>query len=121
MQAQPHEGYRLLRDLIGDKSHFVVTSNVDGFFVRSGFAVENVCEIHGSLARVQCARHAAHGVWRSDKILRETTVDSSTFTIDVNSVPQCRAARCKEAARPNVLLFSDHHFVPKAVEIQRAR
>ena len=32
----PHRGYAILRKLIGDRPHFVFTSNVDGHFERSG-------------------------------------------------------------------------------------
>eukprot|EP00037_Helgoeca_nana_P003233 m.38974 g.38974 ORF g.38974 m.38974 type:complete len:529 (-) comp13546_c0_seq3:189-1775(-) len=118
-EAVPHKGYDILRELIGPKSHFVVTSNVDGFFPKAGFAAECVCEIHGSLGRVQCSKHEAHGTWRSSKTLRGLTVNPLTFK--VGTVPQCQAARCGEIARPNVLLFGDQTFARKPTNTQRAR
>ena len=41
---EPHGGYSALRTLIGSRPHFVVTSNIDGYFRRAGFAEENVWE-----------------------------------------------------------------------------
>jgi NAD-dependent SIR2 family protein deacetylase len=34
---EPNQGYKTLLDLVKDKDFFVLTSNVDGCFERSGF------------------------------------------------------------------------------------
>lgn len=34
---------------------FVYTTNVDGFFLRSGFLPEEVFQVHGTYERMQCA------------------------------------------------------------------
>ena len=44
----PHEGYGILRKWCEGKDHFVYTSNVDSFFIKSGFDRARVNEIHGN-------------------------------------------------------------------------
>lgn len=61
--VSPHEGYQILHQWESEitsrfastdsiSPSFVVTSNVDGHFSRSGF--KHVAEIHGSVSKWQC-------------------------------------------------------------------
>ena len=36
-QTTPHQGYSKLLDVLKDKAHFIVTSNVDEHFLKAGF------------------------------------------------------------------------------------
>eukprot|EP01050_Picozoa_sp_SAG11_P025767 SAG11_NODE_5929_length_1431_cov_2.331832_1_plen_205_part_10 len=55
LDAEPHEGYAILRRWCAEvlparaapANHWVYTSNVDGHFLRAGFARECVLELHG--------------------------------------------------------------------------
>eukprot|EP00938_MAST-03A_sp_MAST-3A-sp1_P002284 g2284.t1 len=73
--ASPHAGYTHLLNLIKDKDYFVFTSNIDGYFVQSGFDPKRVAECHGNLNLLQCStmgEHCEHSV--SD--LRRESVQS---------------------------------------------
>lgn len=48
-----------LKAIVGDKDHFVVTSNGECHFEMSGFAPENIYEVEGNWLTMQCS-HACH-------------------------------------------------------------
>ena len=106
---------------------FVLTSNVDGLFVRAKFGkCARVGEIHGSvrmwqcggvpsgarfplLARERCgdslfAAPAPFAVAGDDRPRDDTAVDLTTLTL--RGAPPC-CPRCGGGARPNVMLFGD--------------
>jgi O-acetyl-ADP-ribose deacetylase (regulator of RNase III)/NAD-dependent SIR2 family protein deacetylase len=56
----PNEGYTDLLKLIGRKDHFVLTSNVDGCFERSGFDPSRIYTPQGEWTYVQCKRPCHH-------------------------------------------------------------
>ena len=126
----PHEGYSILRrwsDLVTgaelsahaqsrQESTFVITSNVDGYFLQTGFAERVVVELHGAVRRWQCGgvpnRLSRFPLFErgrcSDTVFEvpspRPTVDESTLR--ASSTPTC--PNCSGGlARPNVYLFGD--------------
>lgn len=119
--AQPHPGYHIVKQWCDQAVHGarVFTSNVDGFFQRTGFPRSSVVECHGSLTKLQCCAQD-HGVWKSDATFRKLdNVSLRTHTIAADSVPKCRAFGCGHAARPNILLFNDSKWTSRASAQQR--
>ncbi len=57
---QPTEVMKNLRRLLGEKDYFIVTSNGECHFERSGFAAERIYEIEGNWLYMQCS-NACHG------------------------------------------------------------
>jgi NAD-dependent SIR2 family protein deacetylase len=116
-QAMPHEGFAIglqwsQRMKNGAR---VFTSNVDGHFQRSGFAQEQVYECHGSLHFLQCVEPCCEAIWPADDL--EIAVDEETFRAE-EPLPHC--PHCGDLARPNVLMFSDGHWLWNRSERQRA-
>ncbi|MGH1551459.1 hypothetical protein ACRAWF_02460 [Streptomyces sp. L7] len=50
----PNRLYQRLRSLVGDRDHWVMTSNVDALFVRNGFAADRIYTPQGDYGRLQC-------------------------------------------------------------------
>jgi NAD-dependent SIR2 family protein deacetylase len=102
--TQPHEGFAILRrwEARMPRGAFVVTSNVDGHFQRTGFATEQIMEVHGSIHWMQCTRSCGVGVFPADPF--EVVVDETTFRA-AEPLPAC--PRCGALARPNILMFGD--------------
>ncbi len=100
--ATPHAGFAILKRWSEQKPARVFTSNVDGHFQCSGFAGENVCEVHGSLRHLQCVRACSSGIWEAGDLQIE--VDETTFRAK-SELPRC--PKCGALARPNVLMFAD--------------
>ena len=88
----PHEGYSILLQMLKKKDYFVCTSNVDGFFEKSGFDSERICEVHGSLSFDQCSNLNAakdcRAVWRVDSSAADIECDPKTGA--VLEIPKCK-------------------------------
>lgn len=91
-QAPPHPVYRRLLDLVCDKDYFVITSNVDGMFFKSGFAHDKVFTPQGDYALMQCETPCQHRTWPTkpiiDRILPAVDPNSQEVT-DPDVIPRC--------------------------------
>jgi NAD-dependent SIR2 family protein deacetylase len=56
----PNNGYNELLNLVGDKDHFVLTSNVDGCFERSGIDPSRIYTPQGEWTFLQCMGPCQH-------------------------------------------------------------
>ncbi|MDH5561680.1 MAG: NAD-dependent deacetylase [Deltaproteobacteria bacterium] len=115
-QTEPHAGFGVVLGWIKryGLDYYVVTSNVDGQFQKSGFPDEKVYEIHGSIHHLQCAKPCRTQIWRND-----LEVEVNFEEMRALCVPQCRY--CREVARPNVLMFGDYFWVSVRSEAQQDR
>lgn len=114
----PHEGYYELLRSINDKyDYFIATSNIDGYFKRSGFDENKIYEVHGSVNYLQCMDkncNIMNGVTPAENL---PTYSKDTFIADW--LPKCKY--CSKMSRPNVSMFGDVEFFGKPYEHQRKR
>ncbi len=117
-ETVPHRGFEILKRWSESLSHgyFVFTSNVDGQFQGGGFSEDRILECHGSLSHLQCTTPCTSEIWSADGL--EVRVDESSFRA-VSELPQC--PECGSLARPNVLMFSDWHWIPRRTSAQERR
>lgn len=115
-ETVPHRGFDILLDWCDrfDLDRFVVTSNVDGQFQKSGFAEEQMLEVHGSIHHLQCLTPCHHDIWDNHE---QIPVDFDTMR--ASHVPTC--PRCGGAARPNILMFGDYSWLPHRTHGQEMR
>jgi len=115
-ETLPHRGFQILRDWCERLAldSFVVTSNVDGQFQKSGFADEQMLEVHGSIHHLQCLTPCHHDIWDNHE---QIPVDFATMR--ASHVPTC--PRCGGAARPNILMFGDYSWLPDRTHGQEMR
>lgn len=88
----PSELYMKLLDLVSDKDFFVVTSNCDRQFMRTGFPMERVFEAQGSYDRLMCAKGCSDDVYDIKPIIDKLLplIDPETFMIsDESAIPHC--------------------------------
>ena len=115
---EPHRGYYELLDHINHRyDYFVATSNIDGYFKRSGFDPDRIYEVHGSVNYLQCMNkkcNELNGVSVAENL---PEYDEETFI--AKTLPQCK--HCKNMSRPNVSMFGDVEFYGKPYEHQRKR
>ncbi len=124
--AVPHKGYAIMRRWAGAAraGHFVFTSNVDGHFLKAGFAEERVVECHGTVHVLQPFdfRLSEH-LWPAADTLAGLTVNAETFLAE-GPLPACPPEAGRAAgtlARPNVLMFGDGGWVSTRTEAQERR
>jgi NAD-dependent SIR2 family protein deacetylase len=97
-RLEPHRGYHDLQKVHPDT--FVVTSNVDGHFERSGWDPLKIYEIHGNLKFIQCSDHCCDEVQPMPYF--EDVINS------LAEAPHC--PKCGAVSRPVVMMFNDMWF-----------
>jgi len=164
-KQSPHEGYQILkewRDTCSNNTKwkdvitkqivenpfkpistdipgpfFVLTTNVDNFFIRSGFRPEEVCQTHGNYFRWQCSglmrekhpfkffeKPCSNQVWELPPNFRPK-FDVTNMTCPIGDPlegtegwttnrPAC--PKCGLYARPNVYQFGDQCFIENQIE-----
>ncbi|MDR2881008.1 MAG: NAD-dependent deacetylase [Azoarcus sp.] len=107
-ETTPHRGFAILQEIATrlPNGAAVITSNVDGHFQKTGFPVEKVWEVHGSIHYLQCAEACTDGIWSADGF--EPRVDPATCRM-AEPWPCC--PECGGLARPNILMFGDWDWV----------
>jgi len=105
-ELPPHKGYYDLLSL--PKDIFVVTSNVDGHFIKAGYDREKLYEIHGNLERIQCGNRCCDDTQPMPEFTQTLT--------HVDEIPTC--PKCWSFSRPQVMMFNDPWFVMQTVNDQ---
>lgn len=103
--TSPHQGFYLLLQWIQQNNldYFIVTSNVDGHFLKAGFAEENIYEVHGSIRHLQCTRPCSADIWSSNE-----AVPVDLENMRAGHIPRC--PHCGAVSRPNILMFGDYFW-----------
>ena len=113
----PHAGFAVLRRWAETKrSHFVITSNVDGHFQAAGFDPALTYEIHGSIHHLQCSEPCCERIDEAGAL--DVAIDERTMraTSELPSCPECGAV-----AHPNILMFGDFGYLGVRQDEQRER
>jgi len=103
--ALPHSGYKVLKIFFEEnkKNYFIISSNVDGLFLKAGYNPKYVHEVHGVIRKFQCAIPCHRKVWEPDNWIFD--IDERTMTV-TNELPTC--PKCNSKARPNIFMFNDN-------------
>ncbi|CAF2090989.1 unnamed protein product [Rotaria magnacalcarata] len=111
----PHVGYHILHAWSkSDKRNVrVVTTNLDRHFLRTGFTVDNVFEMHGSMYDAQCMNRCGVHPWTLD-INTMPSVDLNTMLL-LGPPPLC--IQCGGPARVCTQLAVDGHWDTSQVEV----
>ncbi|HEX7308000.1 hypothetical protein [Lentzea sp.] len=86
---EPNPVYARLRELVGARDHFVLTSNVDGLFARNGFAEDRVWTPQGDYGRYQCETPCTRETWPSRPIVEAALAGCDASTGETSAVPSC--------------------------------
>ena len=90
----PNDGYKTLLELVNGKNYFVLTSNVDGCFERSGFSKNRIYTPQGEWTYLQCMKPCHHdSVFKSrpyiDAILPNISEDGAVPEELLPMCPRC--------------------------------
>ncbi len=99
--------YTQLLDLVGDKEHFVITTNADGQFSKAGFESERIFVVQGDYTYIQCARGCHNTVYDNKQLIERMLPTISDCRISSQLIPLC--PKCGGAM--DLHLRKDEHFV----------
>jgi len=92
----------LLKLCQSKEDYFVVTTNVDGLFIKAGFSPEKVHEAHGSIHKLQCSVPCSRSVWHIQSL--DVDIDHSSMRA-LDNLPLC--PKCGFVSRPNICMYGD--------------
>ena len=81
--------YKNLYKLVENKNYFVITTNVDGQFLKSGFAANRVFEVQGSYGKMQCSVGCHNKVYDDTSLIKKMLLCKDNLKVDSNLVPKC--------------------------------
>lgn len=114
-RTDPHLGYAIVNNWLALKGGFVVTTNVDGHFIKSGLDRLHLLEDHGSINHLQCFRNCNESIY---KVVTMPIVEECNLSA-VGNLPLCPF--CGGPARPNILMFNDYHWNSARTDAQKLR
>lgn len=77
--------------LTGEAERFVLTCNVDGHFVRSGFDPANLLETEGTVRQMVCSRHCMPRRYNTEELLEQAGTPSAAELLSGvgDNMPRC--------------------------------
>lgn len=99
--------YINLYKLVRDKKYFVITTNVDGQFLKASFKKTKVFEVQGSLSKIQCSVACHNKLYNDLDMVKNMLNFDEDCKIPSNLVPKCPV--CK--GKMEVNLRKDSYFV----------
>lgn len=81
--------YRDLFDLVKNMDYFVITTNVDGQFMKTGFAQERFFEVQGNYGEWQCSVPCRQKVFDNEGAVMEMLKEIKDLKIPTDLIPYC--------------------------------
>lgn len=83
--------YKTLLELLDGRDYFVVTSNADRQFMRSGFPMERVFEYQGHYDNMGCSVGCTSMTWDNHDYIQHIVenIDHTTFECPPEALPRC--------------------------------
>lgn len=81
--------YQMLLDLIKDKDYFVLTTNVDHLFQRTGFDKKRLFYTQGDYGLWQCSKPCHQKIYDNEEIVRKMIEQQKDMKIPSELIPHC--------------------------------
>lgn len=99
--------YKGLLEIVQGKEYFVITTNVDGQFIKAGFDPDKVFEVQGDYSLMQCATACHPRRYSNESLVRQMVEQQINCRVPSDLVPTCPV--CGGPMEINVR--KDHFFV----------
>lgn len=96
----PKPVYENLYKLIKDKNYFVITSNVDHFFQRTGFDKQKLFYTQGDYGLLQCLKPCHKKNYDNKDIIEKMYKDEKDMKVSKELIPKC--PKCNGKMIPNL-------------------
>lgn len=104
--------YQKLYNILKHKNYFVITTNVDGQFLKAGFDKNKVFEVQGSLAKIQCATSCHNRLYPDLDIVKQMRKLDQDTKVPTSLVPICPVCKGKMEVnlRKDAFFVEDEHW-----------
>lgn len=103
----PKPVYEELFRLVKDRDYFVITTNVDHCFQKSGFDKKRLFYTQGDYGLFQCSEPCCQETWDNEAVIRQMVAEQKDMKIPSALIP-----RCPHCGKPLTMnLRSDDRFV----------
>lgn len=108
----PLEAYKNLLEIVKDKNYFVITTNVDGQFAKSGFDQTRVFEVQGSYGKMQCSVGCHNKLYDNTELVKKMLKGKDSLKVDGKLVPKCPVCGRKMEIniRKDAFFVEDDHW-----------
>jgi NAD-dependent SIR2 family protein deacetylase len=89
LNKEPLSLYKKLYELVKNKNHFVITTNVDGQFEKAGFKQENIFAVQGDYAYLQCEEACHNKLYYNGDLVKKWLNNTKNCKIPTSLVPKC--------------------------------
>jgi len=89
IDTQSTELYENIFKLVKDKEYFVLTTNVDGHFEKSGFDTNKLFATQGDFVNLQCSVPCHNKLYESVDLLKEMVRKTKDRKIPTELIPKC--------------------------------
>lgn len=86
---EENETYLNLYNIVKDKKYFVITTNVDGRFIDSGFDKDKIFAVQGDFSLFQCSKPCRQETFYNEKYIRAMIKYKKEMKIPSELVPKC--------------------------------
>ena len=87
--CEPGKPYNDLKKIVADKEYFVLTTNVDHLFQKSGFDKERLFYTQGDYGLFQCSFPCHDSTYDNEEAVREMVLRQSDMRIPTELIPRC--------------------------------
>lgn len=117
-QFPPSPLYQKLHAVVGDKDFYVITSNADGLFIKSGFERERVFQAQGNYERLKCTKSCTPETWETKPFIDRIFGHIDYETLQVND--PAVLPTCPYCGAPLFVAFrTREEYAQQAVDYQR--
>lgn len=81
--------YKKLYEIVKDKDHFILTTNVDHQFWKAGFADENIFATQGDYSLIQCKKGCHQKTYDAIKLFEQMEEARKDCCVPTHMVPKC--------------------------------
>lgn len=85
----PNDTYDVLKTLVADKDYFIITTNVDHCFQRTGFDKSRLFYTQGDFGLFQCSVPCCKKTYDNEEIVRRMAAEQKNMRIPNALVPRC--------------------------------
>lgn len=103
----PKKTYQKLLEIVKNKDYFVLTTNVDHQFQKSGFDLKRLFYTQGDYGLWQCSKPCHAKTYDNEKVVKQMIAQQKNMKIPTSLIPHC--PKCGAPMTMN--LRCDHTFV----------